>query len=59
VLPAAALVPLATQQMKLPVVVRPAMWPVVLTMRSARRAMSPVLLDVPRTVPRIGCSCWR
>jgi ABC-type nitrate/sulfonate/bicarbonate transport system permease component len=56
VLPAAALVPLAalllgyTQQMKLAVVILPAMWPVLLTVRSARRAMSPVLLDVPRTL---------
>lgn len=56
VLPAAALVPLAalllgyTQQMKLAVVVLPALWPVLLTVRSARRAMSPVLLDVPRTL---------
>jgi ABC-type nitrate/sulfonate/bicarbonate transport system permease component len=56
VLPAAALVPLAalmlgyTQEMKLAVVVLPATWPVLLTVRSARRAMSPVLLDVPRTL---------
>ena len=61
VLPAAALVPLAalllgyTQQMKLAVVVLPALWPVLLTVRSARRAMSPVLLDVPRT---LGLSRW-
>jgi len=56
VLPAASLVPLAalllgyTQEMKLAVVTLPATWPVLLTVRSARRAMSPVLLDVPRTL---------
>src|SRR3954452_18687372 len=56
VLPAASLVPLAalmlgyTQEMKLAVVVLPATWPVLLTVRSARRAMSPVLLEVPRTL---------
>ncbi|TQM11037.1 ABC transporter permease [Pseudonocardia kunmingensis] len=56
VLPAAALVPLAalllgyTLEMKLAVVILPATWPVLLTVRSARRAMSPVLLDVPRTL---------
>jgi ABC-type nitrate/sulfonate/bicarbonate transport system permease component len=61
VLPAAALVPLAalllgyTLEMKLAVVILPAMWPVLLTVRSARRAMSPVLLDVPRT---LGLSRW-
>jgi len=41
--------------MKLAVVVLPAMWPVLLTVRSARRAMSPVLLDVPRT---LGLTRW-
>jgi ABC-type nitrate/sulfonate/bicarbonate transport system permease component len=56
VLPAASLVPLAalllgyTLEMKLAVVTLPATWPVLLTVRSARRAMSPVLLDVPRTL---------
>jgi ABC-type nitrate/sulfonate/bicarbonate transport system permease component len=56
VLPAASLVPLAalllgyTLEMKLAVVVLPATWPVLLTVRAARRAMSPVLLDVPRTL---------
>jgi ABC-type nitrate/sulfonate/bicarbonate transport system permease component len=56
VLPAASLVPLAalllgyTLEMKLAVVTLPAAWPVLLTVRSARRAMSPVLLDVPRTL---------
>jgi ABC-type nitrate/sulfonate/bicarbonate transport system permease component len=61
VLPAASLVPLAalllgyTLEMKLAVVVLPATWPVLLTVRSARRAMSPVLLDVPRT---LGLSRW-
>ena len=61
VLPAASLVPLAalllgyTLQMKLAVVILPATWPVLLTVRAARRAMSPVLLDVPRT---LGLSRW-
>jgi ABC-type nitrate/sulfonate/bicarbonate transport system permease component len=56
VLPAASLVPLAalllgyTLEMKLAVVTLPATWPVLLTVRSARRAMSSVLLDVPRTL---------
>lgn len=56
VLPAASLVPLAalilgyTMQMKLAVVVLPATWPILLSCRSARRSMSPVLLDVPRTL---------
>ncbi|GAA1380899.1 ABC transporter permease [Pseudonocardia kongjuensis] len=62
VLPAAALVPLAalllgyTQSMKLAVVVLPAMWPVLLTVRAARRSVSPVLLDVTRT---LGLSWWQ
>lgn len=61
VIPAAALVPLAalllgyTLEMKLAVVILPATWPVLLTVRSARRAMSPDLLDVPRT---LGLSPW-
>lgn len=56
ILPAAALVPVAalilgyTMQMKLAVVVLPATWPILLTCRSARRSMSSVLLDVPRTL---------
>jgi len=56
VLPAAALVPLAalvlgyTLEMKLAVVVLPATWPVLLTVRSARRALSPVLMDTSRTL---------
>lgn len=55
-LPAASLVPVAalilgyTTQMKLVVVVLPATWPILLACRSARRALSPVLLDVPRTL---------
>jgi len=60
-LPAASLVPVAalvlgyTAQMKLVVVVLPAMWPILLTCRSARRSLSPVLLDTPRT---LGLSRW-
>lgn len=60
-LPAASLVPVAalvlgyTAQMKLVVVVLPAMWPILLTCRSARRSLSPVLLDTPRT---LGLSGW-
>jgi ABC-type nitrate/sulfonate/bicarbonate transport system permease component len=60
-LPAASLVPVAalvlgyTAQMKLVVVVLPAMWPILLTCRSARRTLSPVLLDTPRT---LGLSRW-
>lgn len=56
ILPAASLVPIAalilgyTMQMKLVVVVMPALWPILLTCRSARRSISPVLLDVPRTM---------
>lgn len=56
VLPAAALVPLAalilgyTMQMKLAVVVLPATWPILLSVRAARRALSPVLIDVSRTL---------
>lgn len=56
VLPAAALVPLATlvlgysMQMKLLVVVLPATWPILLNVRSARRSLSPVLMDVSRTL---------
>ncbi|MQA09364.1 MAG: ABC transporter permease subunit [Pseudonocardiaceae bacterium] len=55
-LPAASLVPVATlilgytTQMKLVVVVLPATWPILLACRSARRSLSPVLLDVPRTL---------
>lgn len=55
-LPAASLVPVAalilgyTMQMKLAIVVLPATWPILLTCRSARRSLSPVLLDVPRTL---------
>jgi ABC-type nitrate/sulfonate/bicarbonate transport system permease component len=60
-LPAASLVPVAalvlgyTTQMKLVVVVLPAMWPILLTCRTARRTLSPVLLDTPRT---LGLSTW-
>lgn len=61
VLPASALVPLAvlllgfTMQMKLVIVVIPATWPILLTVRAARRSMSPVMLDVPRT---LGLGYW-
>jgi ABC-type nitrate/sulfonate/bicarbonate transport system permease component len=60
-LPAASLVPVAalilgyTAQMKLVVVVLPAMWPILLTCRTARRSLPPVLLDTPRT---LGLSRW-
>ncbi|PWR13621.1 hypothetical protein DKT69_20020 [Micromonospora sicca] len=56
VLPAAALVPLATlvlgysMQMKLLVVVLPATWPILLSVRTARRSLSPVLMDMSRTL---------
>ena len=56
VLPAAALVPLAalvlgyTLQMKLAVVVLPATWPILLACRSARRAVSPTLIDASRSL---------
>lgn len=55
-MPASALVPLAalvigyTIEMKLVVVVLPATWPVLLTCRAARRSMSSLLLEVPRTL---------
>jgi ABC-type nitrate/sulfonate/bicarbonate transport system permease component len=61
VLPAAALVPLATlilgysMQMKLLVVVLPATWPILLSVRAARRSMSSVLADVSRT---LGLGRW-
>lgn len=61
-LPASALVPLAalvlgyTVSMKLVVVVLPATWPILLSCRSARRSLSPILLDVPRT---LGLSRWQ
>jgi ABC-type nitrate/sulfonate/bicarbonate transport system permease component len=60
-LPAASLVPVAalilgyTTQMKLVVVVLPATWPILLTCRTARRSLSPILLDTPRT---LGLSTW-
>lgn len=60
-LPAASLVPVAalvlgyTAEMKLVVVVLPATWPILLTCRTARRTLSPVLLDTPRT---LGLSRW-
>lgn len=56
ILPAASLVPIAAlilgynMQMKLVVVVLPALWPVLLACRSARRSINPVLLDVPKTL---------
>jgi ABC-type nitrate/sulfonate/bicarbonate transport system permease component len=55
-LPAAAIVPVLalilgyTMQMKLAVVVIPSTWPILLSCRTARRSMSPLLLDVPRTL---------
>lgn len=60
VLPAASLVPLAalvlgdTIQMKLVVVLLPAMWPVLLSVRATRRSVSPVLMDVSRTLGLTG-----
>ncbi|MCE7010890.1 ABC transporter permease subunit [Kibdelosporangium philippinense] len=60
-LPAASLVPVAalilgyTTSMKLVVVVLPATWPILLACRTARRSLSPVLLDVPKT---LGLSRW-
>jgi ABC-type nitrate/sulfonate/bicarbonate transport system permease component len=56
ILPAASLVPIAalilgyTFQMKIVVVVLPALWPILLACRTARRSINPVLLDVPRTL---------
>jgi ABC-type nitrate/sulfonate/bicarbonate transport system permease component len=56
ILPAASLVPIAalilgyTMQMKLVVVVLPALWPILLACRSARRSINQVLLDVPKTL---------
>lgn len=61
ILPAASLVPVAAlilgynMQMKLVVVVMPAIWPILLTCRTARRSMSPVLLNVPKT---LGLTRW-
>jgi ABC-type nitrate/sulfonate/bicarbonate transport system permease component len=61
VLPAAALVPLATlilgytMQMKLLVVVLPSIWPILLSVRAARRSLSAVLTDVSRT---LGLGRW-
>jgi ABC-type nitrate/sulfonate/bicarbonate transport system permease component len=55
-LPAASLVPVAalilgyTTSMKLVVVVLPATWPILLACRTARRGLSPVLMDVPKTL---------
>jgi ABC-type nitrate/sulfonate/bicarbonate transport system permease component len=56
ILPAASLVPIAalilgyTEQMKIVVVVLPALWPILLACRTARRSINPLLLDVPRTL---------
>ena len=56
VLPAAALVPLAALvlgynlQMKIAVVLLPTTWPILLACRSARRAVSPVLVDASRSL---------
>jgi ABC-type nitrate/sulfonate/bicarbonate transport system permease component len=55
-MPAAALVPVLalilgyTMTMKLAVVVIPTTWPILLACRSARRSMSPLLIEVPRTL---------
>lgn len=55
-MPAAAIVPVLalilgyTTTMKLTVVVIPTTWPILLACRSARRSMSPLLIDVPRTL---------
>lgn len=55
-LPAAALVPAAvlvlgyTITAKLFLVVLPSMWPILFACRTARRSMSPVILDVSRTL---------
>ena len=49
-MPLAALVLGYTLQMKLAVVVLPATWPILLASRSARRAVSPVLLDASRSL---------
>lgn len=55
-MPAAALVPVLalilgyTTTMKLTVVVIPTTWPILLACRSARRSMSPLLVEVPRTL---------
>jgi len=55
-MPASALVPVLalilgyTLQMKLAVVVIPTTWPILLACRSARRGMSPLMLEVPRTL---------
>jgi ABC-type nitrate/sulfonate/bicarbonate transport system permease component len=60
ILPAASLVPVAalilgyTMTMKLAVVVLPATWPILLACRSARRSLSSVLMDVPRTLGLSG-----
>jgi len=56
ILPAASLVPVASLilgynvQMELSLVTLIATWPILLTCRAARRSMSSVLLDVPRTL---------
>jgi ABC-type nitrate/sulfonate/bicarbonate transport system permease component len=55
-MPAAAIVPVLalilgyTTTMKLTVVVIPTTWPILLACRSARRSMSPLLMEVPRTL---------
>lgn len=64
-LPAAALVPVLalilgyTMEMKLVVVMIPTAWPILLSCRAARRAMSPLLLDVPRTLGLTRTSAMR
>lgn len=61
VLPASALVPIAALllgfnlPMKLVIVIGPTMWPILLSCRTGRKAISPVMLDVPRT---LGLSRW-
>ena len=55
-LPAASIVPMAallmgyTLSMKLTIVVLTASWPILLAVRTGRRSMSKVLLDVPKTL---------
>lgn len=61
ILPAAALVPVVSLilgynlQMELFLVTMIATWPILLICRSERRSLSPVLLDVPRT---LGLTRW-
>lgn len=65
VMPASALVPLAalllgfTVTMKLVIIVLVTIWPILLDCRSARRSISPVLMDVPRTLRLSRVEKWR